>query len=160
MNKVATYAFTRWLSKRTFVLFIDRVTMEVASRFPDSIQETHAFPLRCLIAAPVRSEARPPGFLIGLCGCLVGLSLATAWLLSRGLEVPWNGRVFPLIMAAVGLAGLVWTLWSIRRWQYATFYSEVGGLVFTLQCPPGDRRAFEEFVDAVTQHIKSVDHAG
>ena len=160
MNPIAAYTFSRGFSTRTFLLFIDRVTIKEVFRFADCIQETQPFALRCLNSVPVGGQSRSPGFTVGICACLGGFALAVTWLLSRGLELPGHPQAFPLAMTAIGLAGLVCALRSTRHWQYARFYSEVGGLVFTLQCPPSDTIVFEEFVKAVTKQIQSFDHAG
>ena len=160
MNEIATYAFNRWLSTRTFLLFTDRVTVKTSSRFVEWIRETQPFALKGLMPVPVRGEMRLPGFATGIASCLGGLGLTSAWLLSGGLELPGKARIFPFVTSAIGLAGLLSALCSTRRWHYARFYSEVGGLVFTLQCPPEDTRVLEEFINAITNQIKALDHTG
>jgi hypothetical protein len=160
MNQVATYSFSGWLSTRTFVLFSDRVVIKRAARFPVCVQESQPIPLRCLYPASFRSEWRPPGYVIGISVCLGGFALITAWLLCRGFELPGYGAwVIPLIMVVISLAGLGCALCSTRRWQFEKFYLEAEQPAFTIECPPGDRAAFEGFVNAVTIQMKSVNQA-
>ena len=159
MQPLATFRCSRWLWTETFSLSAEQVAIQAALRLSKFAQRTHRFPLRCLVPMPTRHCSRPAGFIFGLCGFLGGLCIATAWIASRGLEVPGDGPVFPVIMAVFGLVGLGWALDSVRRWRYVRFYSEGGALVFTVACSPNDVIAFELFVDAMVQQIRSVNRA-
>lgn len=144
MSTLATYDEKRFDGYRSFELLEDRIVVKGKASLGAEFEATVM--LNTLQSHPSIVRSRNTGFLQG-----VGMTLITVILLQSGVISPlsyWGG-----LLIVFAIAGILLTLATLRKIEWAYFNSKAGVLALTIARVGKQTASYESFVKTLTVQI-------